>query len=64
MKGDVSGCSNGNGTCISQDNCVCNTGYTGNQCEIPICYGINATNTLVCSNQRGICISKNKCVVG
>lgn len=57
----------GNGICISKDNCKCNYGYYGNNCQfknstsIWQCYGINYTNPLVC-NSNGICISQDNCI--
>ncbi|EFC42319.1 predicted protein [Naegleria gruberi] len=39
----------------------CPIGYTGIQCDIPICYGLNSTNPNACSG-NGNCISPNSCV--
>ena len=50
----------GKGTCIDQDNCTCNTGYSGQTCSIPSCYGINSTDLSVCSG-KGKCPSFDTC---
>ncbi|KAL0488078.1 E3 ubiquitin-protein ligase HERC, partial [Acrasis kona] len=54
-------CNNKNGTCVGYNSCVCNANYTGSQCEIPICYGIQANKASVCSG-NGTCVAANKCV--
>jgi len=53
-------CSN-HGQCSSPDNCTCDAGWTGEQCEIPVCFGNNATDPMVCSG-RGVCSFKDTCI--
>eukprot|EP01080_Neovahlkampfia_damariscottae_P008338 gene8338-162_t len=50
-----------NGVCASYDNCQCNNGYSGNQCEFTKCFGKNSTDFSVCSN-NGTCISLDQCL--
>ena len=58
---DPSVCS-GNGTCISNDNCICDSGWEGDQCNISIyyCDGIIYSDPNVC-NGHGDCISEDNC---
>jgi hypothetical protein len=46
---------------LSYNNCTCLTGYTGTQCNIPICYSILATQSSVCSNGNGTCTNHDIC---
>src|SRR5690606_15928475 len=39
----------GNGKCVDKDLCSCNDGYTGNECQFPICFGKSSTDAQVCS---------------
>merc|ERR1719329_902818 len=53
----VRGCAN-NGTCIAPDVCRCATGWTGNDCQIPLCtqtcmHQGNCTNPDICTCERG-----------
>ena len=41
------------GDCVADDTCLCDTGWAGEQCEIPVC-------NPVCNN--GICVSPGMCV--
>jgi hypothetical protein len=50
----------GRGICVDQDKCLCDTQYTGNNCQYPICNGIDSSNPKVCSG-RGSCISPETC---
>lgn len=50
-----------NGTCVSPNNCSCTFGFTGSQCEVVQCFGVDANNVSVCSNGNGICIRPNIC---
>ncbi|EFC39035.1 predicted protein [Naegleria gruberi] len=50
----------GHGQCKSPNNCECTNGFTGENCQTPICFGVNATSLDVCS-QNGICNSPNTC---
>jgi alpha-tubulin suppressor-like RCC1 family protein len=56
---DITVCGS-SGTCIAQDTCVCNNGYTGANCTIPFCNGINATSPTVC-NGNGFCVRNDWC---
>jgi hypothetical protein len=51
---------NNRGTCISANNCFCNNGYGGNQCEFFTCNNILSNNITVC-NQKGNCTSIDQC---
>jgi hypothetical protein len=51
---------NGNGVCISSNNCQCNQNYTGSNCSIPLCYGKPANDSNVCGG-NGVCESPNNC---
>ncbi|EFC48302.1 predicted protein [Naegleria gruberi] len=48
------------GICESLNNCVCKHGYTGNECQIPICFSELSSSPLVCSG-RGTCTSADRC---
>ena len=60
ISADNSSVCSGRGTCLLQNNCVCNTGYSGSNCEIFSCNGILSNNSAVCSG-RGTCVSSNVC---
>eukprot|EP01080_Neovahlkampfia_damariscottae_P010521 gene10521-3043_t len=54
---------NGRGDCVSNDQCICNSGFNGNQCEFVksiSCFNIQNNNSNVCSS-NGICSSNNNC---
>ncbi|EFC36341.1 predicted protein [Naegleria gruberi] len=53
----------GNGKCLSDDHCQCNSGYSGNYCEIipPNCFGKLVGQSGVCSD-HGTCVSSDNCV--
>eukprot|EP01080_Neovahlkampfia_damariscottae_P011652 gene11652-4891_t len=44
----------------SLDKCACRTGWTGDQCQYPICFGKNSTDPTVC-NSRGNCTAPDFC---
>jgi alpha-tubulin suppressor-like RCC1 family protein len=48
-------------TAIIANTCQCSPQYTGDACNIPICYGIPATSQTACSNGNGTCISPDVC---
>ncbi len=52
-------CSVINGTCKSQDFCLCNPGYGGTNCEIYNCSSILYSDPRACGN--GTCIRPNEC---
>jgi hypothetical protein len=54
---DFNICSN-RGICSSPENCICSNGYTGNECQINICYGKNSSD--VCSG-HGNCSLPDIC---
>lgn len=62
ISSDSSEVCSSNGTCVSQDTCVCSQGYTGSLCEtaIPVCYGHYADDPLACSS-NGMCLANNVC---
>jgi len=53
-------CTNGNGTCVNTNACVCKSGYAGTQCAGYSCFGLLPTNTMACSG-NGTCSGPNKC---
>eukprot|EP01080_Neovahlkampfia_damariscottae_P009833 gene9833-2155_t len=48
------------GQCISRDGCLCQSGYTGLECESHFCNSIAHNSPSVCSG-KGSCISPNNC---
>jgi hypothetical protein len=48
------------GSCVSQDTCTCNVGYTGNICQTYSCSNVDSKSTSVCSG-NGVCIASNTC---
>eukprot|EP01080_Neovahlkampfia_damariscottae_P006759 gene6759-10924_t len=48
------------GVCDFTDTCICESGFTGNDCELNVCGGKNQSDSTVCSG-RGICSSPNNC---
>jgi hypothetical protein len=51
----------GAGTCVAPNNCSCDSGHMGEQCEIASCFGRSGSDPLVC-NQHGYCVGPNKCL--
>ena len=49
-----------NGTCVL-DACVCDNGWGGDDCSIPLCNNILATSPGACSD-KGTCTAPNTCV--
>ncbi len=56
---DPSVCS-GKGTCVGQDTCECNDGWSGDDCSVPPCFGIRSNETSACSG-HGSCIGLDQC---
>eukprot|EP01080_Neovahlkampfia_damariscottae_P000588 gene588-8096_t len=50
----------GNGDCVSYNNCTCNQGYTGNNCQFTKCFGFDSSNEKICSG-NGNCTRPNYC---
>ncbi|EFC38115.1 predicted protein [Naegleria gruberi] len=50
----------GHGSCPVPNNCTCQPGYYGYQCEAHQCYGTLFNNSNVCST-HGQCLSPNNC---
>ncbi|MFC2003757.1 thioredoxin domain-containing protein, partial [Chloroflexota bacterium] len=50
----------GHGQCIATNTCVCDTGYSGPECEFTTCDGISSTDPSVCSS-RGTCVAQDMC---
>jgi hypothetical protein len=48
------------GTCKSQDNCLCNDDWAGEQCDLAKCFGISGNNPVAC-NGHGNCVNTNVC---
>lgn len=59
VKSPSSDCFN-NGYYQSNSYCICADGYTGDNCEYAICYGINGSSYDVCSG-NGSCVSPDNC---
>jgi len=52
---------NEHGSCIGNDECSCQTQYTGLQCDIPICFGVNGSATESVCSGFGKCTSPDHC---
>jgi hypothetical protein len=50
----------GNGVCQAINSCACNSNYNGTQCNLPVCFGYDSSNSLTCSS-NGTCSSPNNC---
>jgi hypothetical protein len=48
------------GVCSSPNNCTCNAGYFGEQCQNFNCFGIEHLDSKVCSSY-GLCVQSNNC---
>ncbi|KAF0974537.1 hypothetical protein FDP41_006569 [Naegleria fowleri] len=59
--GDSISVCGGHGTCIAPNQCKCNEGYSGTECDVFSCNGILKSSSSVCSG-RGRCYSLNQCV--
>jgi hypothetical protein len=51
----------GNGICKSNDTCECNEGFSGEKCELSVCFGKSSNDPSVCSDQNGDCTGPDKC---
>ena len=49
------------GSCVDIDSCKCNSGFSGDSCDIFQCNSINSTDINVCSG-HGTCIAPDSCV--
>ncbi len=49
------------GTCNDNNVCSCYPNYTGSNCEIPVCFGMLATDAAVCNFLNGTCIAADTC---
>jgi hypothetical protein len=56
---DESVCS-GRGSCVLEDVCICDEGYSAYGFCSPVCYGVNSNNDTVCSG-HGSCTQPNNC---
>ncbi|EFC39987.1 predicted protein [Naegleria gruberi] len=54
----------GNGICYSNNPnlCLCDQGWSGTKCALPLCNGILSTNPQVCTNGQGVCSAPDSCV--
>jgi hypothetical protein len=60
-EGNASNVCSSHGKCVKDDQCLCDAGYTGIQCESTIqCFSISTFNASVCSG-KGKCISQDVC---
>ncbi len=59
FQNDINACTS-HGACVSLDTCVCRTGYTANDCSLPICYGLSASDPAVCGG-NGLCMLPDLC---
>jgi len=48
------------GECVDPNVCNCDIGYTGDVCDVPVCYGSESGSVNVC-NKHGSCISPDNC---
>jgi hypothetical protein len=51
----------GNGLCIANDQCFCQSNFYGNECQFTTCFGINSTSNNVCSG-NGNCLDLDSCI--
>ena len=51
----------GHGSCVAEDTCVCELGYSGMQCESTTCFGLSSSDPNVCSG-HGTCVALDTCV--
>ncbi|EFC36459.1 predicted protein [Naegleria gruberi] len=49
------------GTCLDNNNCKCQSGYFGNECQLWKCHNIDMNATNVCNGPNGQCSSPNNC---
>lgn len=49
------------GACTSPNVCSCDPGFSGTACDIPVCFGVFATNPSVCGG-HGTCAGPDTCV--
>jgi len=49
------------GSCIAPDECSCPDGFTGDDCNTPLCRHIQADGTLVSCVNAGVCGAKDSC---
>jgi hypothetical protein len=60
VRSDNNDVCSGNGHCPELDECVCDSGYEGENCESFSCFGVPSTNSTVCSG-RGSCVTVDTC---
>jgi hypothetical protein len=53
-------CFNG-GTCLSPDTCTCQDGYTGYDCNTPLCRHLQPSGKVTSCVNGGICSKKDRC---
>ena len=58
-KDDQNLCS-GRGICVANDKCSCESGFSGNNCELTTCFGKVSSDSTVCSG-NGNCTDVNLC---
>merc|ERR1711907_364032 len=54
------GCYNG-GSCIAPDTCTCTDGYSGFDCNTPLCRHLQPSGKVTGCLNAGICISRDEC---
>jgi hypothetical protein len=54
------GVCSGHGTCVADNVCQCDTGYSGSVCEKTTCFGIESDSDKVCGG-KGECVKLDKC---